>query len=113
MVIDVDDEVVCGPGLLTHRFFMVYNLHDELDIAADIPLSESTQLGQASRGTVRWLDHNDDGHPDLHLRLKECTEGWYNDDSCRRESTTHHDYLWDSAADRWHLGDSGSVPCGS
>ena len=114
LVIRVEDEMSCGLGLISHRFFMIYNIGDTLTLAADIPLSESSYRGPTSRGTVRWEDLNADGHPDLNLRLKTCTEGSYapeSEDGCLSESTTYVPHHWDPEEDRWHLGSNVTVPC--
>jgi hypothetical protein len=115
LVVEVGDSVVCGPGLLVHRYYMIFNLDPDLRLAADVPLAEQSVSGPMSRATVRLVDHDADGHPDIHLRTKHCTDGDYGDyehgEPCRAEATTHTYFLWDEGTDRWSRSSNSDSPC--
>ncbi|MEM6955710.1 MAG: hypothetical protein AAF645_08475 [Myxococcota bacterium] len=113
VVVELIDEVVCGQGALTHRHVLIYNLSD-LSLALNIQTGESATVSNF-RSTILWGDRNEDGHPDVDLRVRNCVEwgGDYPEISCAREQDTHVYYLWEEAGDRWVAAESaeGREPC--
>lgn len=112
VVVSLIDDVVCGVGALTRRYLMIFNL-PTMSMALNIRTLESAVGDTYYRSTVLWGDQNDDGHPDVDLRVRSCNEWDEETRSCVRQGDAHVMYVWQSESDRWEHRRAvpGRMPC--
>jgi len=106
-VVRYDTEPEPAVGNATVGLYVVLDLDPYARVAFQLKTQNLPQASTALelRTTVKYADASGDGHPDINVRAKECSDQQQGDDWKRVCETSHAVYNWDQSSDAW-VGDA-------